>query len=151
MTHHPAPYPGPAAPRAHERWTADQVHPVPGTPYAVVHLAVAPVLSGFALGALIAGIGSIVVSVAVGCFGVLGARAGWGGWVAGAFTILGGLTGVGGIGLGVLAVRQIRSSGESGQLRFTGRRMALTGIGCAAAGLLLTFGALLFAVLLQVR
>ena len=41
--------------------------------------------SGLAVGSLIAGIGSVLVSVLVLCFGVAGSSDSWGGWVAGAF------------------------------------------------------------------
>jgi hypothetical protein len=114
-----------------------------------VHLEVAPVTSGLAVGSLIAGIASIGVALVVGCLGLLGARNGWGAWVAGAFTIVAGLAGVAGLGLGFGALRQIRGSGEPGRIRFTGRGLAVSGIICAGVGLALTLLALLAVLLIQ--
>jgi hypothetical protein len=114
------------------------VEAVPGTGFGVMHLQVAPLTSGLAIGALIAGIASVLVSFIVLCFGLAGASDGWGPWVAGAFTVLGGLAGVGGIGLGVSAVRQVRGSGRPGTIRFSGRGVAIAGISCGAAGLLIS-------------
>ncbi|RLP86355.1 hypothetical protein EAD89_21315, partial [Micromonospora sp. BL4] len=61
---------------------------VSGTPFGVVYLDVPPVTSGLAVGALVAGIASILVSLLVICFGALGANAG-GVWASGAFAVLG--------------------------------------------------------------
>ena len=127
-----------------------RVEPVPGTPFGLVYLTVPPATSGPAVGALVAGIGSVVVSMLVLCFGLSGAEAGWGAWVAGAFTVLGGLAGAAAILLGVLGRRQISRPAPPPGIRFTGRGLATAGIGCGATGLGLTLAALLLAVALQV-
>jgi hypothetical protein len=117
------------------QWQPSRVDPVAGTEYGLLQLRVAPAVSGRAIGSLIAGIGSILVSVLVPCFGVAGSADGWGGVVAGAFALLGVLVGGGGAGLGLLARRQIRRSGQAGRVRFTGRGLAVAGLSCGAAGL----------------
>ncbi len=76
-------------------------------PFAVVHLDVPPVASGLAVGSLVAGITSVLVSVLVICFGAIGGGAN-GAWAAGAFAALGGLTGAGAVVAGLLGMRQIR-------------------------------------------
>jgi hypothetical protein len=116
------------------RWVPERVDPVAGTEFGLVRLQVQPVASGLATGSLIAGIASILVSFLVLCFGLAGASAGWGGWVAGAFTLLGVLFGGGATALGVIALRQIRRSREPGRMRFTGRGRGIAGISCGAAG-----------------
>ena len=64
------------------------VEAIAGTPFGVAVVSVAPTVSGPAAASLVAGVGSILVSFVVGCFGVLGARDGWGPMVAGAFAVL---------------------------------------------------------------
>jgi hypothetical protein len=108
---------------------------VPGTGFGVVHLQIAPVTSGLGVGSMIAGIAALIVSFLVLCFGLAGAGAAWGPWVAGAFTVLGALVGAGAIGLGLAARRQIRRSGQPGRIRFVGRGVAVTGIAAGATGL----------------
>jgi hypothetical protein len=93
---------------------------------------------------MVAGILSIVVSLVVGCFGVAGARPGWGPIVAGAFAVLSVAAGLAAIGLGWFGVRQITHS--SGRL--AGRGMALAGITCGAVGLGLTAVAMVLALLI---
>jgi hypothetical protein len=112
-----------------------RVDPVEGTAFGVVHLEVAPVTSGMAVGALVAGIAALAVSFLVFCFGLAGAEAGWGALVAGAFTVLGVVAGGGALGLGLAALRQIRRSGQPGLIRFTGRGPALAGVWCGGIGL----------------
>lgn len=126
-----------------------RVDALPGTPFGLVHVAVPPVTSGLAVGALTAGIASIVLSMLVVCFGVAGANGGWGGWVAGAFAVLSGLVALAGIVLGVLARREIDRTAASSTLRFTGRGLAVAGTSCGAGGVGLTLLALLAALLLQ--
>ncbi|GIJ80516.1 hypothetical protein SAMN05443287_103479 [Micromonospora phaseoli] len=109
---------------------------MPGTPFAVVHLDVAPVTSGLSVGSLVAGITSILVSVLVICFGAVGGGAN-GAWAAGAFAALGSLTGTGAAVAGLLGLRQIRRPAPPPAVRFTGRGLAIAGISCGAAGLLL--------------
>ncbi|XVU26227.1 hypothetical protein ACQPZJ_03985 [Actinoplanes sp. CA-054009] len=135
MTHPPAamPYPPPPPP-SNGRWQPERVDPLPGTEFGLVQLRVEPITSGLAIGSLIAGIGSILVSTLVLCFGIAGASGGWGGWVAGAFTVLSVLAGAGAIVVAVVARRQIRRSGQIGQVRFTGAGIGMAGIICGSAG-----------------
>ena len=107
---------------------------MPGTEFGLVQLRVQPITSGLAIGSLIAGIGAIVVSFLVLCFGLMGASGGWGGWVAGAFTVLSVVAGGGAVAVGLVARRQIRRSGRTGQVRFTGGGVAIAGISCGGAG-----------------
>ncbi|MBM0232474.1 hypothetical protein JNW91_11725 [Micromonospora sp. STR1_7] len=106
---------------------------VPGTPYGVVYLDVAPVTSGLAVGALVAGIASILVSLLVICFGVAFANEG-GVWASGAFAVLGVLAGVAAVVAGLLGQRQIRRPAGPPAVRFTGRGLAVAGLSCGAAG-----------------
>ena len=122
---------------------------MPGTDFALVRLRVEPILSGLAIGSLIAGIGSILVSLLVFCFGLVGADDGWGGWVSGAFAVLSVLAGAGGVTVGLTARRQIRHSGRPGQVRFTGSGLALAGISCGAAGAGIALVGLALSLLLQ--
>ncbi len=133
------------------RWRPGHVEAVPGTGFGVVHLQVAPLTSGLAVGALMAGIAAVLVSLLVICFGVAGAEDGWGPWVAGAFTLLGGLAGGAGIGAGMAAMRQIRRSGRPGLIRFTGRGVAIGGVVCGAAGLAICLLALGLSLVVQVN
>lgn len=143
-------YPPPVAPPpADGRWIAERVDPVAGTEFGLVRLQVAPVGSGLATGSLIAGTGSILVSLLVLCFGLAGSSGGWGGWVAGAFTVLGVLAAGGAIALGLVARRQIRRSAEPGRMRFTGRGRALAGICCGGAGAGISLASLALALTLQ--
>ena len=118
-----------------------RVEPVPGTEFGVAYVPVAPTASGLAIGSLVAGIGSILVALVVGCFGIAGAQDGWGAIVAGAFAVLGALLGLAAVGLGVVAVRQIKAAPG----RLTGRGVAIAGISCGGAGVLLTAGGMLVA------
>ena len=88
--------------------------------------------SGVAASALVAGVGSILVSLVVWCFGVAGAQQGWGGLVAGAFAVLSILLGRRGAAGG-------SACGRSGWPRaaMTGRGVAIAGLVCGAVGLLL--------------
>ena len=131
------------------QWQPSRVDPVAGTEYGLLQLRVAPATSGRAIGSLIAGIGSILASVLVLCFGLAGAGDGWGGWVAGAFSLLSVLIGGGAVALGLIAVRQIRRSGADGRLRFTGRGAAVAGISCGAAGAGIALLSLVLTLVLQ--
>jgi hypothetical protein len=131
------------------RWQPERVDPVAGTEFGVVRLRVAPVPSGVAAGSLIAGIASILVSFLVLCFGLAGSSDSWGGWVAGAFALLGVLFSGGAVGLGVVALRQVKRSGQPGRMRFTGRGTAVAGISCGAAGAGISIASLALAVVLQ--
>ena len=144
MPFRPEPIPPPDRP-----WTPARVEPVAGTEFGLVQLTVPPLTSGRATGSLIAGIGAIGVSGLVLCFGLAGAQDGWGGAVAGAFALLGTLIGGGAVALGLIAMRQIRRSGRSGQMRFTGRGTAIAGICCGAAGVGISLLALVLGLVLQ--
>jgi hypothetical protein len=143
------PQPVPPTP-AEAQWRPARVEPVAGTDYALVQIEVPPVSSGLATGSLIAGIASIGVSALVLCFGVAGSSDSWGGWVAGAFTLLAVLIGGGAVAVGLVATRQIRRSGKEGKLRFTGRGTAIAGISCGAAGAGIALLSLALALVLQV-
>jgi hypothetical protein len=131
------------------RWRPERVDPVAGTEFGLVRLQVSPIASGLATGSLIAGIASIGVSLLVLCFGLAGSSDTWGGWVAGAFALLGVLVGGGAAGLGVVALRQIRRSRRPGQIRFTGRGAAIAGLSCGAAGAGISVVSLALALVLQ--
>ncbi|MFY1673337.1 hypothetical protein ACN27G_25780 [Plantactinospora sp. WMMB334] len=154
----------PAPPRESLR-APTRVAPVPGTPFGLVYLDVAPVTSGPAVTSLVAGSGSVLVAFVAGCLGLLGSPD-WGGWVAGAFAVLAGVLGLAGLLLGELGRRQTgparlpswfsrRAAGDTGPggaappVRFTGRGLAIAGITCSAVGLAVTVLALAVAVLLQ--
>jgi hypothetical protein len=107
---------------------------MPGTEFGLIQLRVAPITSGLAIGSLIAGIASILVSFLVLCFGLAGSDQSWGGWVSGAFTLLSVVVGGGAVAVGLGARRQISRSGRTGQVRFTGRGLAIAGISCGCAG-----------------
>ncbi|MET7876999.1 phage holin family protein [Micromonospora profundi] len=120
---------------------------VSGTPFGVVHLDVPPVTSGLAIGSLVAGIASILVSLLVLCFGVAFVNDG-GAWASGAFAVVGVLAGVAAIVAGLLGQRQIRRPTEPPAVRFTGRGLAVAGISCGAVGALLSLLGLGLALLL---
>jgi hypothetical protein len=54
------------------RWRPERVDLLAGTEFGLVRLQVPPIASGLATGSLIAGIGSIGVSLLVLCFGLAG-------------------------------------------------------------------------------
>jgi len=118
------------------------VQAVAGTPYGLAMVDVAPTVSGPAVASLVAGIGSTLVSFVVLCFGAVGADGGWGPIVAGAFAVLAAVLGGAAVGLGALALRQIRRAG--GQ-RASGRGSGIAGIVCGAVGLALTAVSMLLA------
>ncbi|GAA3756015.1 hypothetical protein GCM10022225_46260 [Plantactinospora mayteni] len=157
----------PAPPRESLR-APSRVDAVPGTPFGLVHLEVAPVTSGPAVASLVTGVGSVLVALVAGCLGLVGSSPqDWGGWVAGAFAVLAGLLGVAGVLLGELGRRQTSPAGgalwpgrrraagaavpgpTAPPVRFTGRGLAIAGLSCAGVGLALTVLALAVAVLLQ--
>ncbi|MEO3776013.1 hypothetical protein ABGB16_03965 [Micromonospora sp. B11E3] len=119
---------------------------MPGTPFGVVHLDVPPVTSGLAVGSLVAGIASVLVSVLVICVGA--AAGSQGVWAAGVFTVLGVLVGAGAVVAGLLGMRQIRRPAPPPAVRFTGRGRAVAGISCGATGLVLSLLGLGLALLL---
>jgi len=83
--------------------------PVPGTPYGLVYARVRPVTSGAAIGALAAGIASIIVALAMSCLGLLGSSRGWGPLAAGAFAILAVVFGIAAVWVGTVTLRAIRT------------------------------------------
>ena len=137
----PVPPPPPSG-----RWQPERVDPLPGTGFGLVHLRVEAVTSGLAIGALLAGIGSSLGALLVSCIGLAGGN----GWVSGAFTVLSVLAGGGAVAVGVVALRQIRRSGQTGQVRFTGRGLAFAGISCGAVGAGIALVALVLTLVLQV-
>ena len=141
------PTPAPVPPSA--RWTPERIDAVPGTEFGLVQLRVEPITSGRAIGSLIAGIAAILVAILVLCFGLVGSSAGWGGWVSGAFALLSVVVGGGAVTLGLVARRQIRRSGQTGQVRFTGRGLAIAGICCGAVGAGIALLSLSLALVLQ--
>jgi hypothetical protein len=140
----PVPPPPPSG-----RWQPERVEAVPGTEFGLIQFKVAPITSGLAIGSLIAGIGATLVSTLVLCFGLTGADAGWGALVAGAFTLPSVIGGVGAIVVGLIARRQIRRSGRTGQVRFTGAGIAVAGISCGGAGAGIALLSLALALVLQ--
>ncbi|MCX4469944.1 hypothetical protein OOK41_06450 [Micromonospora sp. NBC_01655] len=119
---------------------------MPGTPFGVVHLDVPPVTSGLAVGSLVAGIASALISLLVVC---LGATAGTqGAWAAGLFAVLGVLAGTAAVVAGLLGMRQIRRPASPPAVRFAGRGLAVAGISCGATGLALSLLGLGLALLL---
>jgi hypothetical protein len=121
-----------------------RIDPVPGTIFGIAYLGVPPLVAGQAIASLVVGIGSILVATVVGCFGLFGAKGGWGPLVGGAFAVLAFLLGLAGLGLGLFGLRRIRQSG--GQI--TGRGLAIAGISCGLVGVGLTAISLLMAVVL---
>src|SRR5262249_17687734 len=100
----PAPAPAPVRPSP----PAMRVDLVQGTPFGVAYPAVQSVPSGQAIGALVAGIASVLVALLAICLGAAGASDGWGLAASGAFTVLGVFLGGGAIGLGLYGNRRIR-------------------------------------------
>ncbi len=132
---YPGPYPavvsrGPGLPRP------VAVEPVPGTPFGVAVVEVRPTTSGPASASLVAGVASILVSLIVGCFALLGAEQGWGATVAGAFAVLSGLAAVAAIVLCRTAAARMRRSVGWGPTR--GRGLAIAGLVCGLVGLSLS-------------
>ncbi|HEX6498742.1 MAG TPA: hypothetical protein VF054_06875 [Micromonosporaceae bacterium] len=140
----PAPPPRPAVtpPRL------ARVEALAGTTFGVGYADVPAVMSGMAVGSLVLGIASVLVSLVVWLFGLIGADRGWGMVIAGAFAVLAALGGAIAIVLGILSRRQIRDSADE-PLRFTGARVAMAGVVVGAVGLGLTVLALATTALLE--
>jgi len=105
--------------------------------------------SGVAVGSLVAGIASLVVSLLGACLGLAGAPGGWGLWVNGAFAILAGWLAVGAGLLGVVGIRQTRPPAAPGQTRPAGRGVAVAGLVCGAVALFLTLSGVAVTILAQ--
>jgi len=118
---------------------------VPGEPFTLAILPAPKLVSGVSVGALVAGIGSILVSGAVWCFGLAGSNQGWGALVGGAFFVLAALLGLAGVGLGIIGLRNIKRdlTGVT-----TGKGYAITGLVCGGVGLLSAILGLVTAILL---
>jgi hypothetical protein len=125
----PPPVPPPLPPGV-PRLRPARIEPVPGTQFGVAIPALSPTVSGLAVGSMVAGIGSDLVSLLVLCFGVAGASGGWGALVAGAFAALAFLLGGGATATALVSRRQIAGSGGG----ITGRGLALTGSICGLCG-----------------
>jgi hypothetical protein len=116
-----------------------RVEPVPGTGYGLAIVGAPAATSGPSVGALLAGIASILVSLLVSCFGLVELSAtddgqrGTGVLVGGAFAVLAGFLGCAGIGLGVAGMRQTKRG--AGGPPVAGRGMAIAGLVCGAVGL----------------
>jgi hypothetical protein len=131
-----------------------RIEPVSGSPYGLVIVGGPPVTSGPAIGALVAGIAALLVSLLVACFGLAEAAApmedapgGWGALVGGAFAVLTGFLGLAAIGLGVVGMRQTDPRRRPIHGAVAGRGLAVAGLACGAAGLALAACALGGAVL----
>jgi hypothetical protein len=124
----PAPPPPPSNPNA------IRVDAIEGTNFGVAYPAIPPIPNGAAITSMVAGILSILVAFAVGCFGITGSRGGWGPTVAGAFALLSAFVGAGAIFIGVRALRVIREARGAA----SGRGMAIAGISCGGSGAGLT-------------
>lgn len=137
----PAPPPAPPPRDAVRRPT--RVEPVPGTGYGLAIFGAPPVTSGPAVGALVAGVAALLVSLVVACVGLAdaiasdsgGGAAGWGALVGGAFAVLTGFLGLAGIGLGTVGLRQTRGTGPAGESRVRGRGTAISGMVCGGVAL----------------
>lgn len=81
---------------------------VPGTPFGLALVPLPATVSGPATASLAVGIGSVLVSFVVGCFGLAGVEGGWGPMVAGAFAALSVIAGLAALGLGGVGLRQVR-------------------------------------------
>lgn len=112
------------------------VAPLEGTGFAIALVEVRPTVSGPAVASLVTGIGSLLVTTAVGLFALLGAAAGWGAPVAGAFAILATLLCLASVLLYRSAVRRIRASVPWGPV--VGRGMGVAGMVCGLTGVGLT-------------
>jgi hypothetical protein len=126
--------PRPAPPAPPHNSNAIRVDAIEGTNFGVAYPAIPPIPNGAAITSMVAGILSILVAFAVGCFGFTGAQGGWGPTVAGAFALLSAFVGAGAIFIGVRALRVIREA----QGAASGRGMAIAGISCGGSGAGLT-------------
>lgn len=139
----PPNYPPRPAPPPPANPNAIRVDAIEGTSFGVAYPAIPPIPNGAAITSMVAGILSILVAFAVGCFGISGAQGGWGPTVSGAFALLSAFVGAGAIFIGVRALRIIRESRGAA----SGRGMAIAGISCGGSGAGLTVLFFLLAVL----
>jgi NADH:ubiquinone oxidoreductase subunit K len=106
------------------------VEPVAGTDFGLAYAALPPVTSGQAVGALVSGIASVLVTLVTICLGLVGAGDGWGALVAGAFAILATLLGAAAISVGLATMRAIRVAAGA----ISGRGIAKAGMICGIVG-----------------
>lgn len=118
---------------------------VPGEPFNLAILPTPKIVSGPSVGALLAGIGSLLVSGAVWCFGITGDEQGWGPLVGGAFFALTAFLGVAGVILGIVGLRNIKRD-RTGTT--TGKGYAISGLSTGGAGLVSALSGMVIAVLL---
>jgi hypothetical protein len=123
-----------------------RIEPVPGEPFGLAILPAPSTMSGLAIGSLTSGIGSLLVTSVVWCFGLLGADGGWGGLVSGAFGVLAVLLGLAGLALGTIALRTIRRTQN-----MKGRGNAIAGMICGGAGVLLALAGVVIAIVLSAQ
>ena len=119
---------------------------VPGEPFALAILPTPKVVSGVSVGALVTGIGSILVSGAVWCFGFLGSGEDWGALVGGAFFVLAALLGLAAVGLGIVGMRNVKRDLTRVT---TGKGYAITGVACGGSGVVSAVLGLVTAILLS--
>lgn len=134
-----------------------RVEPVPGTPFGLAIYHAPPAAAGPAVGSMVAGIAAIGVSLVVGCLGLLDAAAtaggqpgGWGLLVGGAFGALAGFLGLVAVALGVVGLRQTQLARQPAGEPVRGRGMAIAGLCCGGAGMLVVVCALGLAFLVTV-
>lgn len=146
MTQYPPPsvHSAAPAPRPVQYPRPQRVEPVPGTPFGLAILDAPRTFSGPAAGSLATGIGSILIAMAVWCFGTLGSAQGWGAVVSGAFTVPAVLLGLAALVLGGQALRQIRRAVAV----TAGRGLAISGMICGGCGVLAALTGLLLAIAL---
>ncbi len=111
----------------------ERIEAIPGTDFGVAYASVAPIASGQAVGSMIAGIGSVLVSLVELSFGLGGAGAGWGPLIGGAFGFLALLLGVAAIVASRIATGKIRRS--AGLLHGSGLARAGTILGIIGVGI----------------
>jgi hypothetical protein len=121
----PPAYP-PRPPAGSSVATPERIEAVAGTDFGLAYAQLEPIMSGQAVGSMILGIASILVTLPEAALGLRGAGAGWGALISGAFGILATLLGSAAIGIGVVATRSVKRSVGS-----------LRGYGIGKAGIIL--------------
>jgi hypothetical protein len=132
-----------------------RVEPVPDTQYGLAIYGQPPTVSGPAIGSLVAGIASILVSLIVSCLalvetGAAEQNAGTGALVGGAFAVLAACLGIAGIGLGLAGMRQTKQARLAAAGAVNGRGLAVGGLVCGSVGLGIAACSLGVAVLIAV-
>jgi hypothetical protein len=136
-----------------------RIEPVPETSFGLAIYGAPPTVSGPSIGSLVAGIASILVSMAVSCAALVELSAtaedsttnpGSGALFGGAFAALAGFLGIAGIGLGLAGMRQTKRAALAADGAVSGRGMAIAGLVCGAVGLGIAACSLGIAVLVAV-